>query len=333
MRQFIKALGLFIAPFILIVFLVFWVDVFKILGYQDYYANQKVVLNREMICTKTFNHYNSDIKFNSFIFGNSRSQAYKCKKWAKHLTPNAIPFHFDASAENIWGILKKIEYLDQNGSDIDNVLIVLDRKTLSTTTSSDGHLFIAMPSVSKLSKMKYYFTYLEASLNIKFLLAYTDYTIFKTHREYMGHLINSSKYDDKVNEVNCDIWYGYDEHIKNDSLGYYNELIKKGIFHQRLPNKEIICNITSEEVMQLKKIKELFTKHNTNYRIVVSPIYTQIPLEQQQLNLLNEIFEEKYVSDFSGKNKFTEPTSNYYEESHYKPYVANEIMEVIYNVE
>lgn len=333
MRQFIKNIGLFITPFMLIVLLVFGVDIFKICGYQDYYTDQKVVLNREMICTKTFNRYNSSVKFNSFIFGNSRSQAYKCKTWSKYLSPKDIPFHFDASAENIWGILKKIEYLDQNDSDIDNALIVLDRKTLSTTSSRDGHLFIAMPSVSKLSKMKYYFTYLEASLNIKFLLAYTDFTIFKTHRAYMGHLINGNKYDDKVNEVNCDIWYGYDEHIKNDSLGYYNEIIKKGAFHERLPNKEIICNTTPEEVMLLKKIKEIFTKHNTNYRIVVSPIYTQIPLEQQQLNLLYDIFEEKYVSNFSGENKFTETTSNYYEESHYKPYVANEIMEIIYNLE
>jgi len=39
---------------------------------------------------------------------------------------------------------------------------------------------------------------------------------------------------------------------------------------------------------------------------------------------------KKNVYDFSGKNKLTTPIGNYYETSHYRPHVANKIMELIY---
>ncbi len=59
-------------------------------------------------------------------------------------------------------------------------------------------------------------------------------------------------------------------------------------------------------------------------------MYDQIPLEKEQLNLLYDIFGKENVYDFSGKNEFTESVFNYYENSHYRPHVAAEIMDIIY---
>ena len=46
----------------------------------------------------------------------------------------------------------------------------------------------------------------------------------------MGYLLRRSKYDQHVNNVNCDLWYGSDREIEADSIGYYKRLIEKGIF-------------------------------------------------------------------------------------------------------
>lgn len=330
MKKFIIKILIFILPAIFLILSVIYIDFFKILGFQDYYSVQKVGLNREMITTSTFNHYREKEKFNSFIFGSSRSQAYKCANWISYLDKNAKPFHFDASGEGICGIAKKVEYIDEIGDTIKNALIVIDRDVLKTTYLKNGHLFIPMPCVSKQSEYDYYVTFLKASLNPKFLIAYLDYSIFKNHRGYMGYLIIRSKYNHIVNKKNCDIWYGWDREIESDSLKYYNRLIEKGIFYKRPKIDLSECIVTTEEKKQLLIIKNIFEKHKTKFKIIISPIYDQVSMEKAQIELLEQMFGNKNIYNFSGKNQFTEPIHNFYETSHYRTHVANDIMKLIY---
>ena len=286
MKKFLTKILIFTLPAIFLIVLVTYIDFFKIFGLQDYYSNQKIVINREMITTSTYNHYREKEKFNSFIFGSSRSQAFKCKNWINYLDKNAKAFHFDASGDGIWGISKKIEYIDEVGDTISNALIVLDKTSLCETYPREGHLFISMPCVSKLSKMDYYFTFLRASLNPIFLFANLDYSLFKTHRGYMGYFIKRYNYDHQVNKINCDIWYGWDKEIEFDSLGYYNRLIEKGVFFKRPIINISECIVTPEEKKQLLSIKKIFEKHNTRYKIIISPLYDQVPMEKEQIELL-----------------------------------------------
>lgn len=331
MKKFTYKIFKFLLPFIAIIIIVIYIDFFKILGFQnDYYEENKVGLNREMICTKTYNYYREKEKFNSFIFGSSRSLAYKCKEWEKYLDNESNPFHFDASGEGIWGISKKVEYINELGDTIKNALLILDRTILKTIKASEGHLFIPMPEVSKASSSKYYSTFLKSSLNPKFIFAYIDYSIFGKHRDYMGHLITKSKYKHRANYKNCDLWYGYDKDIKTDSIGYYQKQIDKGIFYTRVKEKKWESEITKLEIEQLKSIKSIFLKHNTKYKIVISPTYDQIAMERGQIELLIKIFGQENIYNFSGKNSYTDKISNYYETIHYKPIVANDIMKNIY---
>ena len=89
MKKFLIKVLIFTLPAIFLIVSVIYIDFFRIFGFQDYYSNQKIVLNREMITTSTFNHYREKEKFNSFIFGSSRSQAYKCENWISYLDENA----------------------------------------------------------------------------------------------------------------------------------------------------------------------------------------------------------------------------------------------------
>ncbi|WP_282038822.1 hypothetical protein [Saccharicrinis aurantiacus] len=331
MKRYITKLVLFLFPLTCVLPVVFVIDFFKINGFQDYYSTQKVGLNREMITTKTFNFYREKEKYDSFIFGSSRSNAFKIKEWKPHLNLNSRGFHFDASGEGIWGISKKVQYIFEAGDTIRNALIIIDRELLAQTEINKGHLFIPMPCVSKSSNVEYYYSFFRASLSPKFLIAYCDYYLFGKYRDYMGFLIRNNHYPkSKANSINCDVWYGEDVAIKNDSAGYYQELIEKGIFVEPSLIEPIKCNVTDKEVELLTNIKEVFNKHKTNYKIVISPIYDQIPLEKEQLELLYKIFGERNIYNFSGKNKYTQTIHNYYETSHYRPHVASEIMDIIY---
>lgn len=331
MKKFCYKLLIFSSPALILILTVIYIDFFKVFGYQDYYSNQLVGLNREMITTKTFNHYREIEKYDSFIFGSSRSQAFKCKNWATYLDKNAKPFHFDASGEGIWGISKKMQYLDELGDTIKNALIIVDRTVLEITYPRDGHLFISLPCVSKASAVDYYLTFLKASLNPKFLVAYIDFSVFKTYRKYMGYLIKSNSYDHTVNNRNCDIWYGYDKEIATDSTGYYNFLINSGVFNSHTKSTGPELKVCSAEINQLEIMRDILKKHKSNYKIVISPVYDQIPMEPAHLKLLEQLFGKENIYNFSGKNAFTENIANYYESSHYKPCVANQILKIIYN--
>ncbi len=331
MKSFLKTSLRFLIPAIIVLVAVIVLDFFKVLGFQDYYATQKVVINREMVTANTYRHYRNDENYNAFIFGSSRSQAFKCENWKPYLNKTAKPFHFDAFGEGIWGISKKIEYINELGDSIKHALVIIDRSVLNLTVPRVSHVSVPDPQISKASKLNYHGTFLKASLNPKFLVAYTDFSITNTYRDYMRAYINHSDYKDSVNPKTCDIWYGWDKEIQNDSTAFYENLKQKNVFYNREDLSVPKSVVTAEGINQLKRIKAIFDKHNTAYKIVISPIYDQIPMEREHIVLLETIYGSEHLYNFSGKNNFTEPIYNFYETSHFRPHVANAIMELIYN--
>jgi len=331
MQQFLKRVFIFSITLIIMAVLLIYIDFFRVFKqYTNYYQNLKVDINREMVCVNTYFNYKDSIGFDSFIFGNSRSKAFKCLYWKQYIADNSQPFHFDAMGEGIWGISEKINFIDKQGTEIKNALIIIDRDVLVINEPRTGHLFTPHPLISGDSKIGYYYDFFKTSLNLRFLFSVIDFNIFKEKRKYMNGFINSHKFLPIIDTINCDYWYSYGKEIKNDSLAYYQKLINRKVFYERPKINYSKCLITTLEIEQLQAVKKIFEKHNTKYKIVVSPIYDQIPLEQDQLELLISIFGENNVYDFSGKNIFTENISNYFESSHYRPVVANEIMKIVY---
>lgn len=332
MKLFLKKVFRFSRVFVVPILLFPIIDVFKVFGFQDYYANQMISTNREMITTSTYNFRRKKEEYNSFIFGSSRSQAYKCSDWVNFLNKGAKPFHFDASGENLRGLTQKIKYIDEQGDTLLNALVILDWSLLSSTKKRKGHLFVSMPCMGDNSYLEYYRAFFLANMNPKFLLAVTDYWIFREYRDYMGYLIRKSDYDHKVDNISCDLWYGFDEEINVDSTNYYTAKIDQGVFYKRTKDTtETITIFKASQLDLLQEIKTIFDRHNTNYKIVLSPLYDQKKLDKESLNILNEIFGISNVYDFSGVNNYTNNIANYYETSHYRPKVARSILGRIYN--
>ena len=328
-----KAAFVIFLPLALCIFGFRFFDVFQIFGFQEYYANQTISKNRGMITTTTYTNRREHENYNSFIFGSSRSKAFKCIDWKNYLDENAEPFHFDASTENLRGLWQKVNYIESMGDTIKNALVIVDHELLNNINRQKGHLYISMPCMGDNNWLDYYFTFFQANMNLKFLSAILDYSIFGEHRRYMGYLIRKKKFPDKVNSYNCDFWYGYDDEIRIDSTQFYLDRLTSGIFYER-PNdpyrKSYVVLSRQAQIQMLREINNIFQKNNTKYKIIVSPLYDQLKIDENSLGILKSIFGEENVFDFSGKNDITDRIYNYYESSHFRTHVARKILKQVY---
>ena len=330
MIKFLNKILLFFLPFIILVLCIVIADPFKVfLKYDNYYADNQIInLNREYVSTQVYKK-NPD-KFNSFILGNSRSLSYKCTEWEKFLTPDSKAFHFDAYGETIAGILDKLQYLNRNHTKINNALIILDYEMMSKEKVRLGTMFHTPPEFSNESYAEFYYNYLKYSLHPKFMLGLLDYNLFHKQRSYMKILFIFSKYKNNYNPVNNEVSYGYEEDILHDSVNYYKNFEINDPYFEQYTKKYEFVKISDEEIRILNEISSILKSNKTEYKIVVSPLYDKIKLDDGRIKLLKDTFGEKNVYDFSGVNEITTEKTNFYESSHYRHKVANKIMETIY---
>jgi hypothetical protein len=305
-------------------------DPFRIVRhYDDYSKNMHIIPNRDFVSTEVFLSNRQKYHYNSFILGSSRTVAFKTETWMKYLEPGSRPFVFDANGESIFGINKKIQYIDSLKDNIKNCLIILCVDTsFSYDSDQDGHLFMKHPSVAGTSWINFYAEFIKAYFDPKFLLSYYKYILTQKYDSSMRRFIEPSKinYDPITNDI---FLVDKDNEICTDLIKYYEN--KDNIFYKRDPTVIFSkTQISEKQLNMLKNIKDIFAKHHTNYKIVVSPLYDQIQMNPNDLDLLKEIFGSDNVFDFSGKNSITENMENYYENKHYRPVVGNLIIHGLY---
>ena len=89
--------------------------------------------------------------------------------------------------------------------------------------------------------------------------------------------------------------------------------------------------IKASQTRFLTEMAAILKKHKTQYKIIINPLYNQVKISRKDLDFIKRTFGEENVSDYSGINKFTEDYRNYYEDSHFRPVVARQIMSEIYS--
>ncbi len=143
----------------------------------------------------------------------------------------------------------------------------------------------------------------------------------------MGHMVDDRifAYDQVSNELRND--QAEDEIINGT---FYTEDRMKVFENAQFPDDVSECNLNKDKLNLLYLIRAILDKHKTSYRIIVSPLYDQIKMNPKSRQTLSEIFGDKNVYDFSGPNRWNADYHNYYEWSHYRPCVANEIMKLVY---
>ncbi len=335
MRIFIRKCFLFSIPVWLFVGLYFYLDPFKVIYHYDRFydgVNDVVNLNRDYVSTTLYTQQRKQYDYDSFIFGNSRSLYYETDTWRKHIGDTASCFHFDGANESLFGICKKLEYIDKQGDTIKNALFVIDSYVLRQSENNKQHLYYTSPALTNELGISFHLSFFKAFCTLRFAYAYCDFAFSKELKPYMinSNLLLDSKsiYNPVDNGATEPHW---EKAIANGS--FYDSAkiaeIENGANSQPHGKTEIAV-IEEPQIQLLNKCKEILEKHKTNYKVIISPLYEKIPLNHADLNILQQILGHENIFDFSGINKYTSDYHNYYEWSHYRPCVAEQIMEDIY---
>lgn len=332
MKQFIKRCIYFsligIIPSLTLFSLYIHFDPFRVLRHYNDYSYPYVIPNRDYISTTMFINNYKKYNYNSFILGSSRTFAFRPNSWRNYLSDNDIPFMFDASAESIYGIYTKLKYIDSINVEIKNALIILCRDaSFSYSENHKGHLFIKHPATSGESSLSFQLAFLKAYFSPKFLINFYSYKFLGRYKSFMSGYIENRKitFDTLTNEINI---IDQETEIINHPSEYY--AMRKELFYERIGEKtDSIQRITKKQIFMLKEIKRILEKNNTNYKIILSPLYEQIKFNPTDLNLLRNEFGNN-LFDFSGKNSFTDNKINFYETSHFRPSVGDSILKIIY---
>jgi hypothetical protein len=330
----LKRITIFCLPFIILLILYGYLDPFKVIKkYQTFYISDAisgVVLNRDYVSTSTFDNNYLSCKYNSFIFGNSRSIFYEVSDWKHYISETSNCFHFDASGESLYGIYRKIKYLDEKDVSINDVLVIFDYSTLTQIDSKQTHINVISPQLENFQNfISFHFCFIRAFFTPKFMIAYFDYKISGKVKKYM---IKNSLLDDRLRH--------YELETNEISFPLFEELIEKGeyytperrgIFYRRdsLQSFEPLT-IREKQKKLLTEIRDVFIKNKTNFKIIINPLYDQKKLNEDDFLYIVSLFGKERVFDFSGINEFTNDYSNFYEASHYRPHIAREILRRLY---
>lgn len=330
MKPFLKrVLRFLLLPIIVIVLLIvgyFIFDPLRVLYPHDTYTHTHA--NRDFYSIETFNKRYPQQKYNSFIFGSSRTLGYSPTSWKKYLGEGSTPFMLDGYGDNIYGIYHKIKYLDSLNVDIQNTLVILDADaTFANTKPLKGFLYTKHPLISGESMLSFQLEQFMAYFNLNMALRYYVYRLGGVKNDFVYSYLNNMRasVDSISNELRLTV---FDKQIEENPEKFFS----RRVFYER-PEKPVIngCQIKDEQYRMLTEIIGIFRKHDTDYKIIIGPDYDQRKYCEEDMNILYKLFGKDNVYDFSGKNEITESKFNYYENSHYRPHVGDSIMKYIYN--
>src|SRR5688572_15798010 len=295
MKKFLLKFLLFSLPVLILLALFAVYDPFKVVRHHDdFYAGEVdslppfVTPNRDYVSSELYINNRDKYGYNSFIFGSSRTLAYDTRDWKKHLDTSAHPFLFDAMSENINGIFRKIEYIDNSGGQLKNCLILFDGDvTFHSNPENTGHLYVKHPAVAGDSWfpgadwLSFYSEFIKSYFDPDFLWNYYKFILTKKRAENFSDkwiVWSKFKFDLVTNDM---LLSGLDEQINKDPETYYRE--RAGIFYERDSVKYSPPTINEEQIKLLEEMKAIFNKQGTNYKIVISPLYTQAKFNDEDV--------------------------------------------------
>lgn len=328
LRDKLLFLALIFVPGLILILLYLHFDPFQVIKKYDTYTYFPIEPNRDFISTQNYLTRQPRYEYNSFIFGSSRATSFDPDSWIKYLDTGSIPYCFDAAGESIFGIYTKLKFLDGEKADIKNVLILFCRGAFSKFKNHNDHLGVKHPKVSGESWFKFHFIFIETYLNLKFLLGYYSFLFTQETNFFTKGIIEDKgiTIDPISNHIRMNLW---ENQLKKDKSQYYES--RRNIFYKR--KGEMFESDQSIQEIQLKmltEIKEILERNHTNYRIILSPVYDQIKFSAQDKKILIDLFREN-LYDFTGENFITINDTNWYEIYHFRPFIADTILNIVYS--
>ena len=301
-------------PVLLLAVLYVYADPFLVLyHYDDLFASGKkhFELNEDYVSTEAYLQSIKRNRYDAYIMGNSRSRYFYPDEWKKR-NPGITPYYLGVAGETLFGVAGKLKMIDRKGQEIKDVLLVADYNLFSRAENSKGHLFIKHPEVSGDSKMDFQLANARDFFNFDAIYQY-----FKLKPEKNVKILG-----DKQILAEAEIQRNPDEYYKTHAHLFY-ERDGKVHYHRKF--------MTNRHRQLLREIKTLLNKHNTRYKVIISPLYDQKVMDTSDSREICEILGRDHIFDFSGVNGFTNSMYNFFEPEHYRPHIANTLMDAAYS--
>jgi hypothetical protein len=275
-------------------------------------------VNRDYLSIELFLKNYTDINYDSFIFGSSRACGINTYHWKSYLKDDSKPFLFQAWGETVTGIYQKLKFLDNKNIDINNAIILIDIPgSFSHIQEPMTALAIKHYKLSGLSWIQY-----QAVLFYSFL---KPSQIFKSTKEIFIQTEYIVGFDTITND-----WFLSNKDTWNVKPKQDSTLNKSKFFERKNIQTFSEKLINSSFRDMLFEIYNILKKHNTIYKIIISPSYDQIAINRQDLLTLKQIFGRNNVYNYSGKNKLTDDKFNYMDINHFDLIVGWYMIEDIY---
>lgn len=322
----VRKLAWFTIPFWALIVLYVYDDPFMVLHKYDVY-DSNVMLNEHHVGWQIYKNHNDSVHFNSFILGNSCTMAFRCGEWEKYLAPGDRAIRLFGNAESMKAIILKLHAFESESAEIKNVLLVLDRTSLSRLSPLSGYGNVLPAAVSGDSPFIVQMEFIQAFAMPDFLFPYLKYRI--TGRVEPG-MKRMNPYGRIRDSKNNDAFNPREKMIEQEGEAYWRNR------KQEFPERDGIAVVEEPVLFQrqrvlLEEIRKVLRRHDTSVRVLISPDYSQKELHPDDRKILQGIFGKENVYDFSGINEFTEDYHNYYESGHYRPLLGNQLLERVYN--
>ncbi len=330
MVSILRKILIVLAPLIVAAALYLVFDPFEVVRRHDrHYGDPRVIYNWDYNQTEVLRENYPRRHFDSYIFGSSRSKAFLPDDWREHLGTGRV-FHYAAMSETLFGIERKLAFLDRHGMDLHNCLLVMDRELLAQAGNSTGHLFIKHPEVSGGSGAEFHLTFFQAFINPPYLLGYLagkmGLSAGRLTPVTMFYAPNGSIYDPIQGDLSLLV---AERNIGRDPEGFYAH--QRATFYPRSATGVVSPPVIDAARLELlRSMARIFAAHGTRVRVVLSPLYDQVAMNPADVAVLRRLFGNDNVFDYSGRNRLTAEIRNYYEPSHFRTHVARAILDDIY---
>lgn len=325
---FLMKLSLLGLPFVPLFCIYLYSDPDMVLYRYKRFDQTNVILNEAFVGWQNYIQNKDSLNYNAFIMGNSCTMAFQTHIWEKYLHPGDKAVRFFDNAESIGGVFQKIQALDSVRADMDHILIVVDRKSLETTTplNSVSHLFSA--EAAGLSNLEFKWLFIQKFLYPTHLFAHIEYLITGKYSErmrgviYEGGPIREAYTNNFINPREKEIAEKGDSYWKDHAQEFVGRELDAG--------QEEAPVIFRPQINLLVALRDLCKKRNTALKIIISPDYSQKRINRGDIIRLKQIFGDTAIHDFTGVNEFTMNQHHYYESGHYRPLLGEKLLQRIY---
>jgi hypothetical protein len=333
-RLFLLKAALLASPLLLATLLYVVCDPFRVLyryEFSNYYDEAAPVeLNRDYASLQIFSKNYAQQKYDSFVFGSSRSFPIHCDSWQKYV-PGARPFHYPAASENLLGIAEKVRYLDERGVALKHVLIEAHTVALADVAPRSDVTHRLPYEISGESWLDFQGAMLGGYFTDLYFVKYGEYKLTGHVRPYAKSALGIKRGSVRVDPLTNDYFFeAYERELADNEDAFYERRASQFPPHDGPAPPCSAPVIGREQEAKLAALRRIFDKQGTEFRLIISPHWDEICIHPDDLNKLHALFGDGVVSDFTGRNEISKDRRNFYDAGHVRPRVADQMLEAVY---